>query len=868
MEKIVLIDGNSLLHRAFHALPLLETKTGRYTNAVYGFVTMLLRLLDREKPDYLLVAFDKGKKTFRHQMYTEYKGTRKKSAPELAQQFATVREVVNALGLSYLEMDEYEADDILGAYAKKAAAEGKNALIVTGDKDALQLVEDRVNVLYTKRGISQTERCDVSFIEEKYGVSPTQLIDVKALMGDNSDNIPGVPGVGEKTALKLIKAYGNLAGVYEHLGEVSGKKLLENLTNFKEQAELSYELGRIATDIGDLGELEDYRFKGLDKKSAAGIFQELEFTTLVKKMGMDPVPVVNEKKPAKALKYELVTLDDLDEWRSFMDERKSADLSMVLTCEQSLTETSIQKIQVFDGTTLGEFVPFMPAPGQTEAFLKATVHQGQKIISLQAKTVLTLCKTWNLDLPRVEDLSLMAYLLDAEARAYTTDSLIADYANVKLPTDKELWDVLVGYASFPVLKEALEEEGLWSLYEDLELPLEAVLCDMELHGVRVDMDYLSEMKTKLLKTIEGIEKEIFELSGEPFNINSPKQLSKILFETLELKPLKKTKTGYSTDAEVLEKLKDDHPIVSLVLDYRKWGKLNSTYVEGLLEQGSRKDGVIHTSYNQTVTATGRLSSTDPNLQNIPVRTEASKLIRRAFKPVEEGNILMAADYSQIELRVLAHLSGDEKMTQAYIDNKDIHTSTASEVFDIPMDMVNKAMRRKAKAVNFGIVYGISDFGLARDLNIPVYEAKEYIETYFERYPGVKAFIDNTITEAKTSGEVRTMLNRKRKIRNINSSNFNARSGAERMAMNTPVQGSAADIIKIAMLLVDEALKKEGLKAKMILQVHDEIILELPAEELEAAATLLRRCMEDAYKMSVPLTVDMKSGLTWYDMEEL
>jgi DNA polymerase-1 len=438
---------------------------------------------------------------------------------------------------------------------------------------------------------------------------------------------------------------------------------------------------------------------------------------------------------------------------------------------------------------------------------------------------------------------------------------------VKLPTDKELWEVLVGYASFPVLKEALEEEGLWSLYQDLELPLIEVLCDMELHGVRVDMEYLEEMKTKLRKTIDEIEKEIIELSGEPFNINSPKQLSKILFETLELKPLKKTKTGYSTDAEVLEKLKDDHPIVSLVLEYRKLGKLNSTYVEGLLEQGSRKDGVIHTSYNQTVTATGRLSSTDPNLQNIPVRTEESKLIRRAFKPVEEGNILMAADYSQIELRVLAHLSGDEKITQAYLDNIDIHTSTASEVFDIPIDMVNKAMRRKAKAVNFGIVYGISDFGLARDLSIPVYEAKEYIETYFDRYPGVKAFIDNTITEAKTSGEVRTMLNRKRRIRNINSSNFNARSGAERMAMNTPVQGSAADIIKIAMLLVDEALKKEGLKAKMILQVHDEIILELPPKELDAAASLLRRCMEAAYKMSVPLTVDMKSGSTWYDMEE-
>lgn len=870
MEKIVLIDGNSLLHRAFHALPLLETKQGRYTNAVYGFVTMLLRLLDDEKPDYLMVAFDKGKKTFRHKMYTEYKGTRKKSAPELAQQFATIREVMNALGVPYIEMDEYEADDILGAYAKKAASEGKNALIVTGDKDALQLVDDHIQVLYTKRGISQTERCDVAFIDEKYGIKPEQLIDVKSLMGDNSDNIPGVPGVGEKTALKLIKAYGNLGGVYEHLDEVSGKKLLENLTKFKEQAELSYELGKIATNIENLEDLVDYRFTGLDKKNATSIFQELEFTTLVKKMGMSPVAMVpnEEKRPTRALHYDVVSIDDLEDWREFMEKRKSAEFGMALIYEQSRTEISIKKIQIFDGKTLGEYVPFMPMPGQAEEFIRATMHSGQKIRSLQGKTLLTLCKMWHIELPRIEDLSLMTYLLDAEARDYTEDTLIANYVDVKMPSNSEHWAVLADYISFPLLERALEEEGLLSLYEDLELPLLSVLCDIELHGVRVDLDYLSTMSIKLRKKIETIETEIYAAAGEQFNINSPKQLSKILFETLELTPIKKTKTGFSTDAEVLDKLKDDHPVVSMVLEYRKWVKLNSTYVEGLLEQGSRKDGIIHTSYNQTVASTGRLSSTDPNLQNIPIRTEESKLIRRAFKPVKEGNILMAADYSQIELRVLAHLSKDEKMTQAYIEDKDIHTATASEVFDIPMDMVNKAMRRKAKAVNFGIVYGISDFGLARDLNIPVYEAKEYIETYFERYPGVKRFIDETITEAKASGEVRTMLNRKRRIRNINSSNFNARSGAERMAMNTPVQGSAADIIKIAMLKVDEALKNEGLKAKMILQVHDEIILELPKEELKLATDLLRRCMEEAYQLSVPLKVDMKSGTTWYDMEEM
>ena len=729
MEKIILIDGNSLLHRAFHALPLMETKKGRYTNAVYGFVNMLLRLLDEEKPDYLLVAFDKGKSTFRHQMYADYKGTRKKSAPELAQQFSTMREVIDALGISYLEMDEYEADDILGAYAKKAARNGIESLIVTGDKDALQLVEDKIKVLYTKRGISQTQRCDEAYIRQEYGINPEQLIDVKSLMGDSSDNIPSVPKVGEKTALRLIQEYGSLEGVYAHLDEISGKKLVENLREHKTQAELSYELGRIDTNIPGLADMETYRFQGIDVQNASSLFQELEFASLQKKLGMAPA---ERKEVSEAISFEHVTYDDLEQWRAFMRKRSQGQLSMTVFCEQGFTETSIQKIQVFDGKVLGEFVPFMPGPDQTEAYLRATIHKEQKICSLQGKLILGLCKTMDVDTPDVDDLSLMAYLLDPEAREYTAHNLIADYVSVKLPKNEEIRELLAVYYAEPRLRKELEKENLWSLYEDMEKPLLAVLCDMELHGVRVDLDYLSHMGAELNETIAGIEKSIYDLAKEPFNINSPKQLAVVLFDNLGLTPTKKTKTGYSTDAEVLEKLMDEHPIVSLILEYRKWTKLNSTYVEGLLEQGKRNNGIIHTNYNQTVAATGRLSSTDPNLQNIPIRTEESKLIRRAFKPVEPGNILLAADYSQIELRVLAHLSGDEKMIQAYNEDRDIHTSTASEVFDIPLEMVNGAMRRKAKAVNFGIVYGISDFGLARDLNIPVKEAKEYIDKYFDR----------------------------------------------------------------------------------------------------------------------------------------
>ncbi len=870
-EKMILIDGNSLLHRAFHAIPLLETKSGLTTNAVYGFLTMLFRLLEEEKPDYLIIAFDKGKSTFRHRMYDGYKATRKPSLPELQEQFKTIREAMEAMGLSYVEMDEYEADDILGAYAKNASRKGINSLIVTGDKDALQLIDEHISVLYTKRGISLTERCDEAFIRDKYNLRPKQLIDVKALMGDPSDNIPGVPGVGEKTALKLIQSYNSLDGVYEHLTDIAGKKLLENLQLYQEQARLSYKLGRINTHIDDLVDLSTYRFQGIKEKTSADLFRRLEFTSLLKKINVLPTDDAGtssvEKKSRKS--YPVKQFDDLTAWEEYVAALDTGRVAIYLDFERNLQECNIHKVSLFDGETVGEFVPFMATPKQAKTFLEVAMKRKDLVvISAQAKALVTLCKQYKIDCSQVEDLSIMAHLLEAEQRDVSGSEIIAMYVEENLAKEESEVLSIGSYLAYDILLQKLDSEGLLSLYRDVELPLLYVLCDMEIHGVRVDMDYLETMKAQLQEMIQGLEQEIFQLAGENFNINSPKQLAVVLFESLKLTTLKKTKTGYSTDAEVLEKISHEHPIVPLILEYRKWVKLQSTYVEGLLDLGRRENGVIHTTYNQTVTATGRLSSTDPNLQNIPIRSEESKLIRRAFMSVYPGNILLAADYSQIELRVLAHLSQDKKMIDAYLHDEDIHTATASEVFDVPKDMVNAALRRKAKAVNFGIVYGISDYGLSRDLNIPVPEAKAYIETYFNRYPGVKSFIDSTIREARDTGEVRTILNRKRRIRNIKSSNYNARSAAERMAMNTPVQGSAADIIKLAMIKVKKMIEERGLQAQMILQVHDEIIIELPREELDEVVLLLQECMTGAITLDVPLEVDCKVGSTWYDMEEI
>lgn len=866
MDKtIMLIDGNSLLHRAFHAIPLLETSQGEFTNAVYGFTNMLVRLIREEKPSHIVVAFDKGKKTFRHKRYDDYKGTRKPTAPELREQFKTVRELVQALGLTYIELDDYEADDILGAYARLAKEKGQSALIVTGDRDAFQLIDEKTEVLYTKRGISQTERCDLDYIEKRYGLKPQQLIDVKALMGDASDNIPGVVGVGEKTALKLIKAYQDLDGVYQNLDKIAGKKLPENLKKYEDQAYLSYDLGKIETQIKDLPALADYHYEEIDPEGASQIFSRLEFHSLLEKMGLE------DKKAKKAQQLDLSkaqVLDDLEALASYVQSLKTDRLALYLDLEIKNAHAVIHGLALYDGKNLASYSVFMPSEEQNKALLMAALadYKGD-VVCPQAKTILRYAPQ-AIGGERLDDLTIMGHLLRPEEKSYPAQELLAYSRTVKLPEDPLISGVVASYLAYSDLKEALDKEGLTDLYQTVEKPLLPILTQMEGHGIRVNIDYLQEMKDELEEKLAKIEERIYEQAGSRFNINSPKQLSVVLFEDLGLKPIKKTKTGYSTNAEVLEKLKDDHPLVSSVLDYRKWTKLKTTYVEGLLQLGKEEDGLIHTTFHQTVTATGRLSSSDPNLQNIPIRSEEAKLIRRAFIPTQADRVLLAADYSQIELRILAHLSQDDKMITAYKEDQDIHQKTASEVFDMPLDMVSDSLRSQAKAVNFGIVYGISDYGLSRDLEIPVAEARDYIDTYFDRYPGVKDFIEGTIAGAKEKGEVRTILNRKRTIKNINSSNYNVRSGAERMAMNTPVQGSAADLIKLAMIKMDQSLKAEKLGAAMVLQVHDEIILELKKEDLDKVAALLKETMEGILDLSVPLLVDMKWGRTWYDMEDL
>lgn len=869
-RKLLLVDGNSLLHRAFHALPPLQTGSGEYTNAVYGFATMLLRVLEEEEPTHLAVAFDKGRKTFRHDIYGEYKGTRKPTAPELRPQFALARELLGALGVPYLEKDDYEADDLIGTLARQAAGEGIPVRIVTGDRDALQLVGPAVRVLLTRKGIRDTELCDEEAIRERYGVSPGQLVDVKALMGDSSDNIPGVPGVGEKTALKLIREYGSLEGVYAHLGELSGARLVQNLRDHREQATLSYRLGQIDTRVPLEGDLSGFVFGGIDSAGAVPVLSRLEFSSLLRRLGgAGERPAPAETAPGGAPGS--LPVETFPETGGFCARLGAleADLSVHWEWGPDGPGMDFSRILVCDGTVCLDHAPADEGEAPRRACLQALLGRpGRRVTSHQAKPLVLLALQESLPVAGIDDLSLMAHLLASDERDYTLELLCPRYLEGMACPEDGPGRVQAVARLAERLRERLRDEGLEALYRDLEQPLLGVLCRMEQHGIRLDVPTLEDMETALAGRIAAREQEIHQECGVSFNINSPRQLAEVLFGRLGLPPLKKTKTGYSTDAEVLERLRPEHPVIERILDYRQLVKLQTTYVGGLLSQARQGGGVVHTTYHQTMTATGRLSSSDPNLQNIPIRMEEGRLIRRAFRPVDPENLLLAADYSQIELRVLAHLSGDPKLREAYRERRDIHTITASEVFGIPPEKVNAGLRRKAKAVNFGIVYGISDFGLARDLNIPPSEAAAYIERYFERYPGVADFLRTTVEQARRDGTVTTILGRKRRIRDIGSRNYNVRSAAERMAVNTPVQGSAADIIKRAMLAAEDRLRQGNYRARLVLQVHDELILEVPPGELQAVGVLLREVMEQALELAVPLVADLSAGATWYDMERI
>ncbi|UFT98002.1 DNA polymerase I [Radiobacillus kanasensis] len=875
-KKLVLIDGNSIAYRAFFALPLLNNDKGVYTNAVYGFTTMLLRILENEKPTHMLVAFDAGKTTFRHKTFSEYKGGRQKTPPELSEQFPLLRELLDAFDIPYYQLENYEADDIIGTLAKQGEKDKWDVRVYSGDKDLLQLVSDQVEVHLTRKGISEVDTYTPSFLQEKMEITPEQVIHMKALMGDNSDNIPGVPGVGQKTAVKLLKDFNTLEGVYDHLDDVSGKKLKEKLETHKEDAFMSKELATINTSSPLQVGLSNIEFTGYKEKDVLSIFKELGFNSLVNRIEGEVSPEDEGQDELPDLKYKIVrSLEDV----SF----SSVEAIIVEMLEENYHTAPIQGFGLVNEDRK-IFIPTDVALA-SETF-KQWAEDGsfKKIVHDSKQTKVGLLNQ-GIDMEGIEfDLLLASYLLNPSETLFDIPSIgkrlgvtsvlmdeevYGKGAKLQVPEEDKLAEHVVRKTDLifqlrDKAEELLKENEQWKLFKELEMPLALILGEMEHHGVLVNEDRLKQMREELKERLEQIENEIHELAGEKFNLNSPKQLGPILFEKLGLPPIKKTKTGYSTSADVLEQLQDKHEIIPKLLMYRQLGKLQSTYIEGLLKVIYNDTKKIHTRFNQALAQTGRLSSIEPNLQNIPIRLEEGKKIRQAFVPSKEGWILFAADYSQIELRVLAHIATDDKLIEAFQEGMDIHTRTAMDVFHVEADEITDNMRRQAKAVNFGIVYGISDYGLSQSLGITRKEAKQFIDRYLDSFPGVREYMDSIVQQAKQLGYVTTLMNRRRYLPEITSRNFNLRSFAERTAMNTPIQGSAADVIKMAMINLHHRLEEEGLQARMLLQVHDELILEAPESELDVLKKIVPEVMEDAVELKVPLKVDYAYGKTWYD----
>ena len=932
-KKLLIVDGNSILNRAFFALKgpaMLSTKTGTPTNAVYGFLNILNKYREEEKPEYLAVAFDLKAKTFRHHMYDGYKATRKGMPEELAVQLPLVKEALDGMNIRIIEREGLEADDIIGIYSRLAEDEGLDAVVLTGDRDALQLVSDRVTVIIpsTSKGKTETTRYDPKAVFEKYGVEPGSLIEVKALMGDSSDNIPGVPGVGEKTALDLIKTYGTLDNVYGSIENITKAKLKESLENNKELAYLSRELGTIRREETGFEDIAPLQWQNLNKKVLRAIFEKLEFTSLIKKMGLDtadededdegfweaqaPNPEADVLDP-RSYEAELITgSEDLDRAVLYALSQKSVCLYTLIDKTERLGGSlAAFALSAGDRVYVGGLSGGEEASSLYEGSLLTgglAQEEAQSVSSLDEKTVaLALGRLmgtegvrmtaynvkelylWLLSYERdigcgLFDIMLAEYLIDAQASAYLTGRIIGKYLGEEFETPESLkGKSKAGYAGLEkeaLLKavgdtvkrfglvsalqlQKLRESSQEGLYNDVELPLALVLGSMEHVGFKVDQKVLDDFGAQLEKRIFLLEQSIFGEAGEEFNINSPKQLGVILFEKLSLRAGRKTKTGYSTDAEVLAELAEDHAIIPYILEYRQLIKLKSTYAEGLVKVIRPDTGRIHSTFNQTVTATGRISSTEPNLQNIPVRTELGREIRKAFV-AQEGYVFVDADYSQIELRVLAHITEDEMLKKAFVEGLDIHTQTASQVFNVPKELVTGDMRRSAKAVNFGIVYGIGDFSLAKDIHVTKKEAARYIEGYLNTYPGVRRYMEDTVRLGEEKGYVETMFHRIRYIPELKASQFSVRGFGKRVAMNTPIQGSAADIIKIAMVNVWRELKAQGLKSRLILQVHDELIVETWEEELDRVKAIVKSGMESAVKLSVPLTADVSTGRTWHD----
>ena len=860
MEKtIIVIDGNSLLHRAFYAIPMLSNKKGIYTNAVYGFLNMLFKLINDYKPYSLAVAFDKKAPTFRHIAYKEYKATRQKAPEELVPQFELIRETLIQLDIITYELDGYEADDILGTISKVVGQADQHVLLVTGDKDALQLVSEYTTVLLTQKGISVVHRFDESELMKEYGLTPLQFIDMKGLMGDTSDNIPGVPGIGPKTAIKLLKEFNTLENVLDNIENIQGNKIKENLTIYRHHALMSKDLATIKLDVPIDCSLLSKPYSLPKTAELKDFLLGLEFNTIVDKLGLNEIQSSSEELPKQVDKayHDIYDIDEIHSLVKLIMQEK--EVALILGKELSISWKKDQVYRInFKEDLLGSGLDYYEALRiLTPFFEDNTIF---KIAHNSKKLMLDLYKNGIIVKGISFDTFIGAYLLEPTRSKYELEHLLYDYIHL---------DTLAADASdllylAEVMKERLNETEMMDLYQCIEHPLIQVLADMELTGFKVDKGILQQLNVIFTADVNRLTNEIIELIGESFNINSPKQLGEILFEKLQLPAQKKTKTGYSTDIEVLEQLRGRHPVIEKVIDYRQVMKLKSTYIDGLLNVIDPADGRIHSSFNQAVTATGRISSTEPNLQNIPVKLEMGRRIRQVFVASDSDHILVDADYSQIELRVLAHISGDPTFIEAFIKNQDIHRRTASEIFDIPMEDVTNEQRSSAKAVNFGIVYGISDFGLSRNLGISRAKAKKYIESYLDRYPKVKEYMDRIVEEGKKDGYVSTLLHRRRELPELKSRNFNIRSFGERIALNTPIQGTAADIIKQAMINVHHELTSRSLRSKLVLQVHDELIIDAYKPELEEVKTLIKEQMENAMKLSVPLVVDIGVGDSWYD----
>lgn len=867
-EKIVLIDGHSILNRAFYGVPDLTNAEGLHTNAIYGFLNILFKILDEEQPEYLTVTFDVHAPTFRHEMYPEYKGTRKPMAEELRQQVPVIKEVLQAMNIATIEKAGLEADDLLGTISHSCEEKGMDVAIISGDRDTLQLATEHVKIRIpkTKQGRTEIEDYFASDVKEKYGVTPSEFIDVKALMGDTADNIPGVPGIGEKTATKIIVEYGNIENAHEHVSELKPPRASKNLDEFWDQAVLSKTLATIDIHADVPFDLEAARHGNMYTKEAHDYFQRLQFKNLLGRFDVEAdsndveeyFKEITEKAEieqvfAEAMKAKLVGVGISEDAGNvlplFAHESGYGRISLAYDREKIYTIPADMEV-----TMDYLFGKLTELAKKVDTFVLCNLKKYLSLISVEKEE-------------HCFDPILAAYLLNPLKNDYDFEDIAREQLNLIIDEKadektKSCYEAYTAFASVEILKKKLDETKMKKLFDEIEMPLLFTLYDMEHAGVKIEADALKTYGEQLGSKIVELEKNIYDKAGEVFNINSPKQLGVILFEKMGLPNGKKTKTGYSTAADVLDKLAPDYPIVSEILEYRQLTKLKSTYADGLAGF-IQTDGRIHGTFNQTITATGRISSTEPNLQNIPIRTELGRLLRKVFVP-EEGYVFVDADYSQIELRILAHCSGDEQLIQAYREARDIHRITASQVFHIPFDEVTDLQRRNAKAVNFGIVYGISSFGLSQDLSITRKEAAQYIENYFQTYPGIKTFLDESVENAKEHGYAVTLYGRRRPVPELKSSNFMQRSFGERVAMNAPIQGTAADIMKIAMLGVNRELKKRNMKSRLILQVHDELLIEAYQDEVEEVQTILKDQMEHAAELKVPLIVDMHNGNNWYE----